>query len=205
MENGSLVPPVTWLPDLGHPPGRVALTFDDGPCPPWTDRLLDVLARTGTPATFFVLGSLIAGREDRLRRMVRLGCAVQVHGWEHVRMTEQSPRERRRDIAATRRLICDVTGHRPRLVRPPEGRADRAVIEDILSMGMAPAFWSVHAADWTRPGRAEIVARISPGLVDGAVVLLHDGGGERDQTVGAVGPLVALLRERGLAPVTLTP
>jgi peptidoglycan-N-acetylglucosamine deacetylase len=196
--------PITRLPELGAQAGCVALTFDDGPQPPWTGQLLDILERTETPATFFVLGSQIPGNEPLLRRMVRQGCAVEVHAWEHTRMTEQTAKELRADIDRTRDLIGTVTGREPRYLRPPEGYVSREVLDDIRAAGLTPVFWSVHAADWTRPGTAAIEERITAGLDDGAVVLLHDAGGDRSQTIAAVPPIIEAVRSRGLRPVSLS-
>ncbi len=195
--------PVTRLADLGWPPGCVALTFDDGPQSPETDQILDVLARTGTPATFFVLGERIRGRERQLTRMVELGCSVQVHAWQHTRMTEQPAAQRLHDIDRTRELIHQVTGARPDLLRPPEGYVSLDVLDTIHSAGLRPVFWSVHAADWTRPGVAAIEGRIQAGLDDGAVVLLHDAGGDRAQTVAALPRIIEAVHELGLRPVSL--
>ncbi|HEY2670572.1 MAG TPA: polysaccharide deacetylase family protein [Rugosimonospora sp.] len=197
--------PVTRLSDLGHGTGRVALTFDDGPQPPWTEQILDILEDTGTPATFFVLGSRIHGNEPTLRRMTDLGCAVEVHAWDHIRMTGQEPGERRADIDRTRRLIRDVTAHDPTTVRPPDGHVSLDVLDAIRTAGLMPAFWSVHARDWTRPGVAAIESDVISGLDDGAIVLLHDGGGDRSQTVGALPRIIEAINDRGLRPVSLAP
>lgn len=197
--------PVTRLADFGHRSGHAALTFDDGPHAPWTDAILDILEDTGTRATFFVLGSRIRGNEPTLRRMTELGCAVEVHAWEHIRMTEQDPAGRRRDIDRTRALIREVTGHEPTAVRPPEGHVSGEVLDGIHAAGMVPAFWSVHGRDWTRPGVAVIENDVIAGLGDGAVVLLHDGGGDRSQTAAALPGIIAAIGELGLAAVSLTP
>jgi peptidoglycan/xylan/chitin deacetylase (PgdA/CDA1 family) len=194
----------TSLADLGCAAGCVALTFDDGPQRPHTDALLDVLAQTGTPATFFVLGEQIGGNEELLRRMVRQGCAVEVHAWEHADMTGQSPRQLRRDIERTRDLIGAVTGRPPRYLRPPYGEANPAVLDAIRAAGLIPVFWTVDAADWTEPGADAIRDRIVAGLDDGAVALLHDAGGDRRQTVAAVPRIIETALERGLRPVSLS-
>ncbi len=200
---GPVDTPVTRLADLGCRPGCVALTFDDGPQDPWTGQILDILADTGTPATFFVLGERIAGAEQTLRRMVALGCAVEIHSWAHTRMTDQCPEELAADVARTRELIHAVTGHRPDHLRPPEGRVSPDVLAGIRAAGLTPVFWSVHAADWARPGVAAIEEQICAGLDDGAVVLLHDAGGDRDQTVAALPRVISEIHARGLRPVSL--
>src|SRR5688572_15243783 len=104
--------PVTRLSDLGAPQrGAFALTFDDGPEEPWTTAVLDCLEALGVPATFFVLGSKVAGQERTLRRMVELGCGIEVHGWEHVPMTQQEPAQLAADLDRTSQAIGDATGH----------------------------------------------------------------------------------------------
>jgi peptidoglycan/xylan/chitin deacetylase (PgdA/CDA1 family) len=197
--------PVTRLADFGHRPGHVALTFDDGPQPPWTEAILDILEEAGARATFFVLGSRIRGNERTLRRMTGLGCAVEVHAWDHIRMTEQDPDVRRRDIDRTRALIREVAGHEPTALRPPDGHVSVEVLDAVRAAGFTPAFWSVHGRDWTRPGVAAIRSDVIAGLGDGAVVLLHDGGGDRSQTVAALPDIITAIRDSGLAAVSLTP
>ena len=199
-----IVTPVTRLADLAPPAGRsFALTFDDGPEEPWTSAALDCLESLGVPATFFVLGCKISGNEGTLRRMTELGCSVEVHSWEHVRMTEQRPTQVAEDIRRTGDLIQDVTGRAPRFVRPPDGAVSIEVLDQIRLSGMTPAFWSTHAWDWTRPGADTIVKDVSKGLRNGAVVLLHDGGGDRSQTVEAIPGLVRVAAARGLRAVRL--
>jgi peptidoglycan-N-acetylglucosamine deacetylase len=196
--------PVTLLTHLGGTPNQVALTFDDGPEPRWTGEILDVLEQTGTPATFFVLGSKISGYEQTLTRMIQLGCAVEVHGWEHTRMTDQTARQRMRDLRRTGDLIQEVTGRAPNCVRPPEGRVSAAVLDQIHVAGLTPVFWSLHAQDWTRPGTAAIEQAILGGLTGGSVILLHDGGGDRSQTVAALPSIIRAIRDNGLQPVAVT-
>ncbi len=196
--------PINLLRDLGGPEGPAyALTFDDGPEEPWTGGVLDALEAAGVPATFFVLGSRIAGREAILRRMVDQGCDVEVHSWEHLSMPEQPPAEVGADIRRTADLIAEVTGRPPRFVRPPYGHSNHEVIDQIRLAGLTPAFWSVEAFDWDTPGTDAIVRGITAGLDPGAVVLLHDAGGDRSQTVEAVPRIIAFAAERGLRAVRL--
>ncbi len=198
--------PVTWLYDLGGPRrGAFALTFDDGPEERWTEAALDCIETLRVPATFFVIGSKIAGHERSLRRMVDLGCGVEIHGWEHEPMTQQPPERVAGDIERTRDLIHEVTGWSPRYVRPPHGDVNPAVFAQIERTGMTPAFWSVHGWDWDRPGVDAIVADVSAGLRRSAIVLLHDGGGDRSQTIAAVPRIVQIASDRGLRAVRLEP
>lgn len=200
--------PVTRLCDLrradpGPRGGAFALTFDDGPEEPWTTAVLDCLDALGVPATFFVLGSKIAGHERTLRRMADLGCGIEVHGWEHTPMTQQQPTRLVDDINRTSQLIGAVTGRVPRFVRPPHGAVSPAVLEWIQQTGLTPAFWSTHGWDWNQPGVDAIVSEVSKGLRRDAVVLLHDGGGERSQTVAAIPRIASVAALRCLRAVRL--
>jgi peptidoglycan/xylan/chitin deacetylase (PgdA/CDA1 family) len=96
-----------------------------------------------------------------------------------------------------------VTGGSPQYVRPPNGAVNAAVFAQIQHTGMTPAFWSTHGWDWTTPGVDAIVKDVSAGLRRSAVVLLHDGGGDRSQTVAAIPAIVAIAAERSLRPVLL--
>ncbi|WP_432994623.1 polysaccharide deacetylase family protein [Dactylosporangium sp. CA-233914] len=196
--------PITRLGDLGGPrSGAFALTYDDGPEEPWTGAILDHLEALGAAATFFVIGDKIEGREALLRRAVALGCGVEVHAWGHTAMTEQDPPRVSAEIERTAGLIAGVTGAQPRFVRPPFGAVNAEVLARIRDCGLIPAFWSVHAADWTSPGTDAIVRGVGAGLRRGAVVLLHDGGGDRSQTVAATPLIVQAAAIRGLRPVRL--
>lgn len=195
--------PVTTLDRLGRTGAYAALTFDDGPEPPWTEQLLDVIEKIGTPVTFFVLGCNIDGREDILKRMALLGCPVEIHGWDHSAMTQLPPARLAAELDRTRQAIRAATGRDPRYVRPPFGEVDAGVLGTIRDAGLVPAFWSVHAGDWTRPGVPAIEHAIISGLRAGTVALLHDGGGDRSQTVAAVPGIVAAARRRGLQTVCL--
>jgi len=198
--------PVTTLRDLAETrdlSGCVALTFDDGPCEPWTSRILDVLAESGHPATFFVLGRQALGRQPILARMARLGCTVAIHGWDHLRMPRLTSTERRDQLVRTRELIESATGRFPRYVRPPYGDVTPEVLQEIEAAGHTPVFWSAQARDWTMPGAGTIASDITTRLTDGAVILLHDGGGNRQQTVQALPAILDAAAARGLELVAL--
>src|ERR1700728_2687807 len=200
--------PITTLQDLAQTrdlSGCVALTFDDGPCEPWTSGILDILDEHGMPATFFVLGARAVGQRPILLRMARLGCTVAIHGWDHARMPGLTSAERGARLAGSRALIESAVAQFPRYVRPPYGDVTPAVLREIEAAGHTPVFWSVHARDWSMPGTGRIVADIAARLTDGAVILLHDGGGNRVGTVQALPAIIKAVRVSGLRPVALPP
>jgi peptidoglycan/xylan/chitin deacetylase (PgdA/CDA1 family) len=197
--------PTTTLADLpvgAAAPGRVALTFDDGPSIPCTARILDLLEASGATATFFVLGAHVAERPELVARMVSLGCTVGVHAWGHDRLTALTPAERCRQITGTRDLIASVTGTVPRYLRPPYGDVTPDVLDDIVTAGLTPVFWSVDSGDWQDTDATVIAAAVLSRIDDGAVVLMHDGA-ERDQTVEALPAILKGIADRGLRPVAL--
>lgn len=198
--------PITTLRDLPHTSAWkncFALTFDDGPVEPWTADLLDVLKSFDAPATFFVLGSRAAENPALIARMLDQGCTVAIHGWDHPHLPDLSPEERGAQIGRTRELLERQTGKDCRYVRPPYGDVTDEVMAELADAGLTPVFWSVHAWDWERPGADRIASDVDEGLEDGAVVLLHDGGGDRSQTVEAVRTILGEAARRGLRPVAL--
>lgn len=200
--------PITTLRDLVEThdlSGCVALTFDDGPCEPWTSGILNILEEYGMPATFFVLGVRAADLQRILLRMARLGCTVGIHGWDHARMPSLTSAERRARLVRARNLIESATAQFPRYVRPPYGDVTPPVLREIESAGHTPVFWSVHARDWAMPGARRIAADVTARLTDGAVILLHDGGGNRLQTVQALPAILNAVAASGLRPVALPP
>ncbi len=180
----------------------VALTFDDGPGP-YTGAVVRELRRLRAPATFFVIGFQLHWYRPLLRRMARDGFAIEDHTWHHPDLRRLSNAQVRQEIVRTRRAVRRLTGALTRLVRPPDGGLDRRVLTDIARAGMATILWSVDTADWSRPGTRAIIRRVVSGARPGAIILMHDGGGDRAQTVAAVPVIVRALRARGYRLVTV--
>lgn len=179
----------------------VALTFDDGP---WdgTDQLLNILRRLRVKASFFVIGRQIAGRESTLRRMRREGHVIGNHSWSHPMLTALPADRVREELLWTQSQIQKASGYEPCLMRPPYGALSDVVMPSLK--GFRPVLWDVDAADWERPPAELIAERSLAGARPGSIILLHDGGGDRSQTIAAVPKIVKGLRRRGLSPVTLT-
>ena len=184
----------------------VALTFDDGPVPGHTGQILDILAAHQARATFFVLGHLAQRQPGLVRRAAREGHEIGIHSWDHDDFTRLSGAQIVQDIQRCEGILKPLTeGDRPmRWFRPPYGARNARVEAAVQKAGYSIAMWSVDTRDWRRPGSDAIYRRVLERVHDGAVLLLHDGGGPREGTVEAVRRLVPALVQRGYKLVTLS-
>ncbi|MDB5685715.1 MAG: polysaccharide deacetylase [Rhizorhabdus sp.] len=194
----------------GNRPGLVALTFDDGPDPIWTPKILDVLKAEHVPGTFFIVGENALTQRKLLERLVREGHEVGSHTYTHPNLAEASPRETALELNTTQRLFQAYTGHSLRLFRPPYfGDAEPTTADEIVPVaeaqkrGYLAVGLHVDPDDWKRPGVDEIVQRTIDGVESGTptysaqIVLLHDSGGDRSQTLAALPILIRELRAKG--------
>jgi peptidoglycan-N-acetylglucosamine deacetylase len=168
----------------------VALTFDDGPSE-YTDRYLDVLREKEVPATFFEIGQEMPGREATMRRILAEGDEIGDHTMNHVEYPGYA------QIAGAAERIRQYTGFRPCLFRPPGGAVDSSVIGTAGSLGLKTITWDVDPRDWSLPGTEEIYSNIVDNAKPGAIILMHDGGGPRDETLAALPRVIDTLRARG--------
>lgn len=180
---------------VGNPP-TVALTFDDGPSP-WTPALLDTLRYYGVPATFFAIGANAARYPDLVRRTVAEGHSVGGHTWTHPRLTSLGNDAIRAQVGETDRYLESLTGRTVSCVRPPYGLRNSRVLSIFGELGVNSLMWSVDARDWERPPASVIAARVLARTQPGSIILLHDGGGDRSQTIAAVPMIIEGLRARG--------
>jgi cellulose synthase/poly-beta-1,6-N-acetylglucosamine synthase-like glycosyltransferase/peptidoglycan/xylan/chitin deacetylase (PgdA/CDA1 family) len=194
------------------PPGRrIALTFDDGPDPRWTPEIAAVLRREHVPATFFVIGSEATRHPDMVRMLVRDGDEIGNHTFTHVALSNGPGWQRRLQLDLTEAAIAGITGRYTRLIRPPYSatpdavtRLDERDLAKLAGRRYLIVLANYDSEDWARPGVAKIVRNASPPGVTGGIVMLHDGGGNRSQTVAAVKELIPLLRARGFRFVTVS-
>ena len=194
------------------PPGRrVALTFDDGPDPRWTPRIAVALRRLHVPATFFVIGSKVVRHPDLVRSLHRSGFELGNHTFTHVDLASLPVWERRLQISLTERALDAAIGIGTRLIRPPYSSVPAAVTKaqerayaDLASRGYLIVLSDLDGEDWRRPGVGAIVRAVTPRQGRGGIVLLHDGGGDRSETLAAVERLVPRLRARGFRFVTVS-
>jgi cellulose synthase/poly-beta-1,6-N-acetylglucosamine synthase-like glycosyltransferase/peptidoglycan/xylan/chitin deacetylase (PgdA/CDA1 family) len=193
------------------PHHRVALTFDDGPDDRWTPQIASLLKRMKVPATFFVVGERVARFPGVVRRLHRDGFELGNHTFSHSAVTGISGLQLSLQLSLTESTVAGAVGIRPRLVRPPYSstpdavsKADRAAFLRLAHEGYLIALSNFDGEDWRRPGVDRIVDFASPPKEEGGVILLHDGGGDRSQTVEAVRRLVPELRRRGFRFVSLS-
>lgn len=180
----------------------VALTFDDGPDPRWTPRILDILAAADARATFFVLRDHVLAHPELVRRAADAGHEIGVHGADHWDMTRLTSAQLDRSLADTKRAVADLVGREPVLMRPPYGRFDAPVLHAARSHGLQLILWS----DWL-PGRnsASASAALLAQLTPGAVILCHDGRRTpSEQMVSALRTFVPSCVAKGLRLATVS-
>jgi peptidoglycan/xylan/chitin deacetylase (PgdA/CDA1 family) len=180
----------------------IALTFDDGPGP-YTGRLLDELGRLGVPATFFVVGYQLPDFATTLRREIDLGLPIGDHTLHHPNLAQLPPAGQRTEIAGMAQTLSGYGAPTPRLFRPPYGAYDHATFRLLQRWRMLAVLWSIDSEDYTKPGPAAIVRNVVGDAQPGSIVLMHDGGGDRSETIAALAPIVRTLRRRGYRFVTV--
>jgi peptidoglycan-N-acetylglucosamine deacetylase len=187
-------------------PKEVALTFDDGPWPSATAKILDILRRHHAPASFFVVGSLADRYPMLVRREVRAGMTVGNHSWSHpidpaFRDLPQARIER--EMADPNRVLARFED-RVSLFRPPGGSWDDDVRLEAQQLGMRLVLWDIDTLDWKRSTTPrEITRTVLSQVRPGSIVLMHDGGGDADHTIAALPDIIRGIRERGLELVAL--
>ena len=194
----------------GLAPGtrQIALTYDDGPNDPHTLRLLEVLAKHGGHATFFLIGRYVRERSDIAREIIKAGHVVGNHTFTHPLLTFLKESEIRRELSGCRDALQDAVGTNSNLFRPPFGGRRPAVLRIARELGMKPVMWNVTGYDWNAPPAAAIEEKVSKQIRGGDVILLHDGGhkqmgADRSQTVMATDRLLGHYKSRGYEFVTI--
>jgi peptidoglycan-N-acetylglucosamine deacetylase len=186
----------------GSKGNEVALTFDDGPGP-YTERLVEVLNRLHVQATFFAIGEEERYFSGGTRLELHSGDVVGDHTETHPMMAALSPHDQHEQLFEQIARIELLGGPRPRLFRPPYGSFDATTFRELHAMHLLMVLWSTDTRDFTIPGVQAIVQRALAGARPGAIILMHDAGGDRSETIAALPAIIAGLRRRGLRPVTV--
>lgn len=176
----------------------VALTIDDGPDPTWTPRVLDLLASLDVRATFCVIGHQAAAHPRLVADVVAAGHAVANHTYAHRLLPAATPWLIHEEIRRATDAIAAATGGvRPRFFRAPGGEWSPEVLAQVAAQGLRPLDWSVDPRDWSRPGTSSIVSTIMSRTRPGSIILEHDGGGDRSQTLEALRIALPRLLDQG--------
>jgi peptidoglycan-N-acetylglucosamine deacetylase len=175
----------------------VALTFDDGPSE-YTPGFLQVLREKHVPATFFEIGEEMSRYPATMRQVLREGDEIGNHTMRHTEFPGYG------EIAPATALAASITHFRPCLFRPPGGAVDSGVIDAAAEDGLRTITWDVDPADWSTPGAGAIYSRVVDAAQPGSIILMHDGGGPRGETLAALPRIIDTLRARGYGFATVT-
>ncbi len=193
------------------PAKQIALTFDDGPDPVWTPKILDLLAAHQAKATFFVIGARVNRYPELTRRILAEGHEVGSHTFTHAEIASVPRWRRGLEMALTGNAIAGATGYQTTLFRPPFSSqpdaltaADLTTLREVGEQGYVAVLADLDTRDWQRPGAQQIVKAATPEAGRGAVVLMHDGGGDRAQTIEALNQLIPQLKAQGYQFSTVT-
>ncbi|WP_406307436.1 glycosyltransferase [Streptomyces sp. NBC_00885] len=193
------------------PDRRLVLTFDDGPDPVWTPKVLDQLKQYDAHAVFFVTGTMSSRHPELVERMVREGHEVGLHTFNHPDLSYQSTDRIAWELSQNQLALAGAAGIHTSLFRPPYSSFSDAldnkswpVTQYIGSRGYITVLNNTDSEDWKRPGADAIIKRATPKGTSGSIVLMHDSGGDRSQTVAALGRFLPQMKERGYRFTNLT-
>ena len=187
---------------IGDRMEMIALTFDDGPHPGNTGRILDVLKKYGVHATFFVLGCNAEYYPAPLRRAVDEGHEIENHSLDH-KIQNKTAEQLAKEIEITGERISSFSGRRPRYFRPPEGKCPAELSQALSTLGYEPVFWTIDSQDWRGVRAEKIVDAILNSVRGGDVILFHDYTCPNGNTVEALDRLIPKLLDRGYRFVTI--
>jgi peptidoglycan/xylan/chitin deacetylase (PgdA/CDA1 family) len=181
---------------------EIALTFDDGPGP-YTPQVLDVLERLHVHATFFEIGRMLQYFGASTMREIKDGDVIGDHTHTHPAMAQLSAHDQHEQLFEQIARVELLGGPRPVLFRPPYGSFDSTTIGQLHTLHLLMVLWSVDTDDYLQPGVPVIVQRALEGAQPGAIILMHDAGGTRTQTIAALPTIIQMLRARGFRLVTV--
>lgn len=168
------------------------LSFDDGPDPTWTPQVLEVLAANGARATFFMVGSAAAEHPALVRTVRASGNSIGNHTYNHADLTKLPDAQVIAQVTKTEKIIGAT-----KCTRPPYGAVTPRVSKLLTGQGQRVQLWDIDTRDWAKPGTAAVIANVLTHAKNGAVVLMHDGGGNRSETLAALQSLLPKLKAAG--------
>jgi len=211
LHGGPVIDPREGVDTVTPHQRTIALTFDDGPDPTWTPRILDVLRKHHVHATFFVVGTAAAEHPDLVRRILAEGHEIGMHTLTHADLTTSPQWRANLEMAAGQSAIAGATGETTALFRPPYSSepdaldaADWQIIRSAGQDGYLSVLSTLDSEDWRRPGVQRIVANATPQGDAGQVLLMHDGGGDRSETVAALDRLLTQYAADGITATSVS-
>ena len=178
-------------------PKVIALTIDDGPSPVYTPQILALLEKYRVTASFSMIGESVTYCPGIARDVADAGHVIVNHTWDHAYLPRLTAAQTRAEISRASDVIHSTVGTRPAMFRAPYGAWSPAALEYCAIEGLTPLDWSVDPRDWSRPGVQEIVRTIMATTRTGSIILEHDGGGDRSQTVAALKIAIPRLLDQG--------
>ena len=176
---------------------RVALTFDDGPHPVYTEKLLDALKERGVKATFFVTGEHAELHPDVIKRIHDEGHLIGNHTYSHIQLTSANKEQFQNELIQTSKILSDITGDEIQYVRPPYGSWDKKIETEL---NMFPVLWNVDPLDWCTANASRVANAVLKKVSDNDIILLHD---YYDTSVDAAIMVVDELQKQGYDFVTV--
>lgn len=202
---GPYAPTVVHRFDYRIPAKIAVLTFDDGPHPLYTEQVLDLLSRQHVKGVFFVVGSQAEKYPELVRRIAREGHELGNHSYTHAMPVDASYEVAAGEVQQTTEIVRQLTGKEMRWFRPVGGYVDGLLLEAALDQGYSAVLWNIDTRDWAGVSADEIARRVTESNSPNALVILfHDGGGERGETVRALPQIIEELRKRGYVFYTLS-
>jgi peptidoglycan/xylan/chitin deacetylase (PgdA/CDA1 family) len=175
----------------------IALTIDDGPSPLYTPQVLDILDKYGVKATFSMVGKNVTYYPSVARDVAQAGHTIINHTWDHANLPSLSATKQVSEISRATDAIHTATGVQPRMFRAPYGSWSKETLAYCASHNLVPLDWSVDPEDWAQPGVSKIVSTVMKTTHTGSIILEHDGGGDRSETVAALKIFVPRLLDAG--------
>ncbi|MDD4346865.1 MAG: polysaccharide deacetylase family protein [Desulfitobacteriaceae bacterium] len=177
-----------------------ALTFDDGPDPLYTGTILDILQTKNIKATFFILGQNAKQNPDLMKRILNEGHEIGNHGYSH----SYIPNKFIDELIDTDKTIFQSLNQQTLYYRPPGGIITKSIVKEVTANGQILTLWSVDSKDWQNPGPKQIEQNVVKNIFPGSIILLHDGGEKREQTIQALTEIIEKLQQQGYRFVTLS-
>jgi peptidoglycan/xylan/chitin deacetylase (PgdA/CDA1 family) len=190
-------------PPAGPGDAVVALTFDDGPHPDFTPKVLEILRRYNVRATFFMLGSQAEKYPDLVRQVLADGHSIGNHTYNHPHLPRLDDAAFSAQVDRTQEILTTITGQPPDCLRPPYGDSDAGTVARLAARNLTPVLWTQDSRDFEKPGVQAVVNNALTRLGNGSIILLHDAGGDRAQTLAALPTIIEQIKAKGYGFVQL--